>query len=158
MLEKQACPCGRNVIFENCCGRYLDYPKRVPTAEALMRSRYSAFVLSNEAYILECWHSSTRPAPRDLTSESIHWLSLDVVSISAGKIEDNTGSVEFVATYKHNGLIELLHETSRFIKEQGRWYYLDGKIHEAENRLNKISRNAHCPCGSGKKYKRCCGR
>ena len=135
-----ACPCGgapdvgAGALFEQCCGRYLgsgmadmdDMAKLAPapTPEALMRSRYSAFVRANEAYLLATWHASTRP-PIALSSDGTQWLGLQV------KRHDSAGEhgvVEFVARYKMQGRAHRLHEVSRFVREQGRWYYLDGEF------------------------------
>ncbi len=123
-----------------------------------MRSRYSAFVLQDENYLLKTWHISTRPAQFEFESgNGMRWVGLNIVSTVAGKANDETGTVEFIARYTLNRHIEVLHETSRFLQAAGQWYYLDGDIHSNENNINKIGRNAPCPCGSGKKHKRCCG-
>jgi SEC-C motif-containing protein len=98
-----------------------------PTAEALMRSRYSAYVLALEHYLLATWHSSTRPTQLDLAAdEKTQWLGLEI------KRHEKTGAdsaiVEFVARYKTGGRAHRLHETSRFIREDGRWHYVDGEF------------------------------
>jgi SEC-C motif domain protein len=126
-----ACPCGgaadvgAGALFEQCCGRYLgnDMATPAPTPEALMRSRYSAFVRADEAYLLATWHASTRP-PIALSSDGTQWLGLQVKHASS---EGEHGVVEFVARYKLQGRAHRLHEVSRFVQEQGRWYYLDGE-------------------------------
>lgn len=124
-----------------------------------MRSRYSAFVLQDESYLLKTWYISTRPAQLEFESgNGMRWLDLNIVSTVAGKANDETGTVEFIARYTLNRSLGILHETSRFLQEGGQWYYLDGDLHSNENNINKIGRNAPCPCGSGKKHKRCCGR
>jgi SEC-C motif-containing protein len=98
-----------------------------PTAEALMRSRYSAFVLKLEPYLLASWYPSTRPATLDLATEpATQWLGL---AITRHEQADETHAlVEFVARYKVNGRAHRLHEVSRFIREDGRWFYLDGEF------------------------------
>lgn len=88
-----------------------------------MRSRYSAYVLGLAAYLSLTWHPSTRPSSLDL-SEPTQWLGLQVLSHSQA---ENTATVEFVARYKVNGRAHRLHEVSRFVREEGRWYYLDGE-------------------------------
>ncbi len=126
-----ACPCGGapdvgvGALFELCCGRYLgnDLATPAPTPEALMRSRYSAFVRAHEAYLLATWHTSTRP-PIALSRDGTQWLGLQVKRTSS---EGEQGVVEFVARYKLQGRAHRLHEVSRFVREQGRWYYLDGE-------------------------------
>ena len=142
---KKACPCGgapdvgAGALFEQCCGRYLgteigtevDIGTPAPTPEALMRSRYSAFVRANEAYLLSTWHASTRP-PIALSRDGTQWLGLDVKHHSS---TGDNGVVEFVARYKLQGRAQRLHEVSRFVREAGRWYYLDGEF--PKNTMNK---------------------
>jgi SEC-C motif-containing protein len=125
------CPCGSPSAYAECCGA-LHAGSTAPTAEALMRSRYSAYVLALEPYLLATWHSSTRPTQLDLAAnEKSQWLGLE---IKRRQINDDTASVEFVefvefvARYKTSGRAHRLHETSRFIREDGRWYYVDGEF------------------------------
>ncbi len=92
-----------------------------------MRSRYCAYVISAEQYLLNSWHPSTRPAELDLGQSPLQWLGLKIRHTVAGESNDTEGSVEFIARCKHNGKAQRLHELSRFCKENGRWYYLDGK-------------------------------
>lgn len=126
-----SCPCGNPARIESCCGRYLDGGQRAPTAEALMRSRYSAYVLRREAYVRETWHQATRPAALDLNNGVVtQWIGLDV---RRHELQDQThATVEFVARYKVNGRAHRLHELSRFVYEDGQWLYIDGDIrHES---------------------------
>lgn len=154
--DADACPCGSGLDYPLCCGPLHD---GVPaaTAEALMRSRYSAFVKRDAGYLLATWHPSRRPPALDLDDPQ-QWLGLEVRGTAAGGPDDDTGTVEFVARYKDRGRAGRLHESSRFVREDGRWYYLDGLPRETAGQTEKIGRNAPCPCGSGRKYKRCCGR
>ncbi|MHB1175029.1 MAG: YchJ family protein [Sulfuriferula sp.] len=124
-LGATACPCGATFTLDSCCGRYLA-GEAAPTAEALMRSRYTAFTLQDEAYLLSSWHISTRPASLDfLASPQPKWLGLKIL---AHHIQDeNHATVEFVARSKLAGRAQRLHEVSRFVREDGRWYYLDGE-------------------------------
>lgn len=122
------------------------------SAEELMRSRYSAYVLKHSDYLTATWHSSTRPASLDISGDDIPWQRLVILSIEKGGSDDNEGVVEFAADYRGGQL----HERSRFVKEKGRWFYLDGDILSPFTAA-KIGRNDPCPCGSGKKYKKCCG-
>jgi SEC-C motif-containing protein len=119
------CPCGSGHALADCCGRYLAGGSLPATAEALMRSRYSAYVLGDEAYLLATWHPDTRPASLDLDQEPpAKWLGL---AVKRHEDEgDGRAVVEFVARYKIGGRAHRLHETSRFVLEQGRWWYLDG--------------------------------
>ena len=134
------CPCGLNVPLEQCCGRY-HAGQCAPDATALMRSRYSAYVLSLPDYLLATWHPSTRPASLDL-NDGTQWLGLSIQK-NLQKISDNAtltlpdhassiepvkDTVEFTARYKINGRACKLHEVSRFVQENGHWYYLDGDI------------------------------
>lgn len=93
-----------------------------------MRSRYTAYVLADENYLLDTWHASTRPARLGLAdAASVNWLGLQVLRVEGGGPGDSDGVVEFVARYKPAGRAERLHETSRFVREDGRWFYLDGR-------------------------------
>lgn len=121
------CPCGRPLPYAECCGRcHAGTP--AADAESLMRSRYSAYVLGLEDYLLDTWHVGTRPPRLDLRAESpAQWLGLQVKSSKPTGAD--TATVEFVARYKSNGRARRLHETSRFVREAGRWYYIDGDLH-----------------------------
>jgi SEC-C motif domain protein len=127
VAELAQCPCGSRKVFNDCCGRYLIDGETAPTAEALMRSRYTAYTLLNEDYLLATWHPSTRPAQLGLAQETpAKWLGLDVKRHQ--QLDDSHAIVEFVARYRINGRAHRLHEVSRFVREQGRWYYLDGAV------------------------------
>jgi SEC-C motif-containing protein len=92
-----------------------------------MRSRYTAFVLNNAAYLLETWHATTRPPALDLAREAAtRWLGLKILACQGGGSNDPAGTVEFVARYKVGGRAVRLHEVSRFVKQDGRWFYVDG--------------------------------
>lgn len=122
------CPCGRPVDLADCCGRYLT-GAAAPDAESLMRSRYTAYVLQDEVYLLATWHLDTRPATLDLKSDpSARWLGLAIKGHSQPDADHAT--VEFVARYKVGGRAHRLHENSRFERLDGRWYYLDGELFE----------------------------
>lgn len=125
------CPCGSNKPYAGCCGP-LHAGVAAASAEALMRSRYSAYVLGNEAYLLATWHVSTRPAELALAAEAPRqWLGLDIRRCSkASGQESGVDVVEFVARFKINGRAFRLHETSNFVQEHGRWFYRDGVLHE----------------------------
>ena len=122
------CPCGSGHGLEACCAPF-HAGMRAPDAERLMRSRYSAYVLGLEDYLLATWHPSTCPAALELdATPRPHWLGL---AVKAHALQDETHStVEFVARYKLNGRAFRLHETSRFEKVDGRWLYVDGEIRE----------------------------
>lgn len=125
------CPCGRlngrgqALALEACCGRYLDNAAPAPDAESLMRSRYSAFVLERPAYLLSTWHASTRPA--DLALEpAVKWLGLAVREHRV--IDDDHAEVAFVARSRLGGRGQRLEERSRFVREAGRWFYVNGDL------------------------------
>jgi SEC-C motif-containing protein len=125
MTAASLCLCGAPCVYGDCCGRYLDAGLCPDRAEALMRSRYVAYVRGRADYLLATWHPATRPATLDLNGEQVRWLGLKVCRVWAGSPRDNDGIVEFVARYKIGGRAYRLHETSRFVKEGGRWFYLD---------------------------------
>lgn len=118
-----SCPCGAGLAYQACCGRFHDGDP-APTAEALMRSRYTAYVLGRTDYLLATWHPSTRPAEL-LLDPTLKWLGLDV---RRHEPDGERARVEFVARSKLGGRASRLHETSRFVREAGRWYYVDGDI------------------------------
>jgi SEC-C motif-containing protein len=118
-----------------------------------MRSRYSAFVERDWDYLnrTQQRQDNTPPTP-DLV-----WLGLDILATRAGSAEDEEGTVEFVARYSHQGSQAALHEISRFLKVNGAWLYVDGTFPRQE-KPSKSGRNDPCPCGSGLKFKKCCGK
>jgi SEC-C motif-containing protein len=125
MTDDIPCPCGSGRALTACCGPLLAGAGQAANAEALMRSRYTAYVLRDEAYLLASWHPDTRPASLDLDQdEPVKWLGLAVKRHQDHG--DGTALVEFVARYKIGGRAHRLHETSRFLREGGHWLYLDG--------------------------------
>ena len=122
------CPCDPEATYAQCCGRYIDGAAAAPTAQALMRSRYSAFVLERTDYLLATWHASTRPPELRFDQPSPRWLGLEI------RADDATGTdramVEFVARFRVGGRAQRLHERSRFVREEGRWYYVAGDMLE----------------------------
>ncbi|MFH2135386.1 MAG: YchJ family metal-binding protein [Pseudomonadota bacterium] len=127
MAKLIACPCGSGKPYAECCARHIEGDTPAPSAEALMRSRYSAYTLLNENYLLASWHPSTRPAALGLAEEApTKWIGLEVKRHTQQDTEHAT--VEFVARYKVNGRAHRLHEVSRFVQEAGRWFYVDGDI------------------------------
>ncbi len=124
----EPCPCGRAtakgspLAYEACCGRW-HAGQAAPDAEGLMRSRYCAFVRGDQAYLLATWHASNRPASLELDA-SIRWLGLEVKHHRSTGAD--TAEVEFVARFRVAGRAVRQHERSRFVREDGRWFYLDG--------------------------------
>ncbi|MDM7854746.1 YchJ family protein [Cellulomonas alba] len=119
------CPCGSGDAYDDCCGRYHRGDAAAPTAEALMRSRYSAFAVGDAAYLLSSWHPRTRPATLEL-DDDVTWRHLDVVRTEHGSPWDTAGTVEFTAHFASPAGRGRLHEVSRFVREGGRWFYVDG--------------------------------
>jgi SEC-C motif domain protein len=115
------CPCGGEAL-DTCCGRFISGAELPQTPEQLMRSRYTAYVLADEAYLRATWDVSTCPA-EELIDAGIKWMGLEV---RAAQEEGNDGTVEFIARAKVGGRAHRLHETSRFIRRDGRWWYVDG--------------------------------
>lgn len=123
------CPCDSGKPFSACCAPYLAGEIPAPTAESLMRSRYCAYARRDEAYLLRTWHPSTRPGSLDLAQDvGLRWLGLKILNRSAGTADDSSGTVEFVARFKSGGKAGRMREISRFVREQGSWYYLDGEM------------------------------
>lgn len=155
MDTPEPCPCGSGEAFAACCGPCLAGQRPAPTAEALMRSRYSAYVRRDADYLLRTWHPSTRPKELDLSGDAARWLGLEVLGTQDGGAQAREGTVEFVARYLLGGRPHSLREISRFVREGGRWLYLDGTVSPSRERP-RPGRNAPCSCGSGKKTKHCC--
>lgn len=118
------CPCGRDAQYGACCGP-VHAGEAAPTAERLMRSRYSAFALGLEAYLLSSWHPSTRPAALELDADTV-WQRLVIEHTEGGGPFDANGTVTFTAVARTPAGRHAQRERSRFVREAGRWYYLDG--------------------------------
>lgn len=119
-----ACPCQSSETYDACCGRFHRGEALAPTAERLMRSRYSAYSVGDTAYLLKTWHPSTRPATLELEPD-VRWFRLDIVSRTRGGLFDTTGTVEFRAHCRHDGGADQQHENSSFVRENGAWLYVD---------------------------------
>lgn len=158
-MTQSNCPCDSGSEYQTCCGRYLDSDLAAPTAEALMRSRYAAYVAGNDAYLRETWDPDTCPKSINASEAGVEWTGLKIIASIQGGEQDSTGTVEFVAGVNQHGQSGHLHELSDFKRnEDGRWLYVDGDTPKGKPvRVQKTGRNEPCPCGSGKKYKKCCG-
>ena len=156
------CPCGSAQPLEACCGPYIDGAP-APTAESTMRSRYSAHVLGNAEYLVATLSSDQRAGyDREEAEQSFadtKWLGLEIRKTDKGGDDDETGEVEFVARYRSGKQQVAHHELSFFTREDGRWVFAGCKMNPKAPTVSvvKIGRNAPCSCGSGKKYKKCCG-
>ncbi len=145
------CPCGSKTPFGNCCGPFLSGKALAPTAEALMRSRYTAYCKGNVDYLLATLHPSKRRRGDRLSLaqsiQSTHWVGLRVLATRQGQPQDPTGVVEFVARYDRP-VEGQLHERSRFLKEGDRWFYLDGDI------APSLRHRKNLGCGEGERWER----
>jgi SEC-C motif-containing protein len=156
------CPCGSKREFEACCAPYIAGAP-APTAEALMRSRYTAYSLGNLDYIEKtCTGPAAQSFSRADAERSLpgtQWLGLDVKGTRQGRENDSVGTVKFTFRYRHLGQDFSHTETSSFRRIDGAWFYEQGEFKEksASKQTDRIGRNDPCPCGSGKKYKKCCG-
>ena len=144
------CYCGSEQSFQNCCKKFIIGSQLPENPEQLMRSRYSAYLLKNENYLLKTWYISTRPESLDLKEDSTQWKVLKIISAT----DDH---VHFVAYFTQDSLnkekVYALTEESHFVKEES-WFYIDG----ADVKTVQMTKNMACLCLSGKKYKRCCGK
>lgn len=152
---EQVCPCGSGLEYTLCCQPYLRGECHARTPSQLMRSRYTAYVVQDADYLVTTWHPSTRC--KDLKSDiyagfttTIKWLGLTVYE-PANERHGNQGFVSFAARFQDGDNESAMIERSRFLKESGQWYYVDGTRPQS-------GRNDPCPCGRGKKFKKCCGR
>lgn len=170
------CPCGSNENFDVCCEPFLKGTAFPESAEKLMRSRYSAYVLADIDYLKNTLAPESRsdfdPATTKQWAKEAKWKGLKILSTELGQKNDKKGTVEFIATYQQDGQGLDHHEVSKFRKgDNGHWLFIDGDAHthkEGEDHNHakpqtvvrdqpKIGRNDPCHCGSGKKFKKCCG-
>lgn len=157
------CPCQSGNEFSLCCEPYLAGKKQPSTAEQLMRARYTAFTRVDMDFVNATHDPKTR---KDLDTEAnrqwaerAQWQGLEIVETSGGGPDDEQGTVEFKATFDLGKGSETHHELSQFVKRNGQWFFSDGKNPKVKTveRNDKVGRNDPCPCGSGKKFKKCCG-
>ncbi|GHF80261.1 YchJ family protein [Streptomyces thermodiastaticus] len=120
-MTPRSCPCGLPEPYQECCGRFHRGVAAAPTAEALMRSRYSAFARQDAEYLLRTWHPRNRPARLDLDPR-MRWTGLEILGTTGGSAFHTTGTVTFRASYRGG----VLHERSRFERVDGAWVYVDG--------------------------------
>ncbi|WP_458023137.1 YchJ family protein [Kosakonia sp. BK9b] len=150
----QSCPCGSALEYSLCCQPYLSGAQLPPEPSHLMRSRYTAFVLHQADYLINTWHPSCGAEAfrhqLEANFPQTTWLGLTLFEHAYGE-KGNEGYVSFVARFSEQGQAGAIIERSRFLKENGKWYYIDGT-------RPQLGRNDLCPCGSGKKFKKCCGQ
>ncbi len=156
------CPCGSGQTLEACCGQYIDGTP-APTAEAMMRSRYTAYTLCNGTYLEKTLSAEQRTdfsiEDFEAGAKSTKWQGLEIRKTNGGGEKDETGTVEFVAKYRENNQQAIHHELAIFKREDGNWVFADCQMNpKGEQRtVQKVGRNNPCSCGSGKKFKKCCG-
>ncbi len=158
------CPCGTTEELANCCEPYVKGEKNAPTAEALMRSRYTSYTMEAVDYIVDTHHADSREdVDRDAAlhwAQAATWQGLQIIETEKGGEDDDEGVVEFIARFGLQGKSQVHHERSNFKKVDGKWYYVDGEMTKQKPIVRegkKVGRNEPCSCGSGKKYKKCCG-
>jgi len=156
------CPCDSHLEYKTCCQPYLSGKAAPDTAEALMRSRYTAYVKQDIDYLSKTHHPQTRhefdPEAAKEWSEKSSWKGLEIKSVQQGASKDDEGFVEFIAHYEMDDQPTDHYEIGQFKKLDGQWYFFDGKTPRDPyiRSAPKVGRNDPCPCGSGKKSKKCC--
>lgn len=160
------CPCGTQKAYDNCCGSYHENIGSAPTAEALMRSRYSAFALNKMHYIRATQQLENESDPVDddeleainNSNAQTNWTHLEILATEKGQADDETGTVTFRAHFQEGQHKGELSEKSYFKKDKEHWLYVSGEHKvKANPAKHNIGRNDPCFCGSGKKFKKCCG-
>ena len=165
MSDSTLCPCGSGKPKAECCGPILDGARSAETAEQLMRARYAAYATDNIDFL---YNSSGPQVQTEFDAESSRrwsegseWLGMEILATEGGAAGDDEGVVEFIARYRVNKTDFEHHERSFFKRLDGQWKFMDGELVKPKPFVReepKPGRNDPCPCGSGKKYKKCCGR
>lgn len=156
------CPCGSGATFEGCCQPLL-LGADAPSPEALMRSRYAALVVGDmnhvERTLTAQAHAEFNRSAVQAMAGSVEWLGLDIRRTEDGGLTDELGDVEFIARFKEGRQDKAHHELAHFSREDSKWLYADGTMNPKGKpvQVDKVGRNDPCPCGSGKKHKKCCG-
>lgn len=159
------CPCGSTLAYEACCQAIIKGERSAETAEQLMRSRYSAYVMKEIDYLRTSLHPDHRGDFNEKTTrawaEGAEWHGLEIIETIGGGPDDSEGKVSFAVTYTEQGSRKDYRERAQFSRKDGTWYLVGGEplagkpvVREAP----KTGRNDPCPCGSGKKHKKCCGQ
>ena len=158
-----SCPCGSTKNYNDCCEPIIKGTQPAETAEQLMRARYSAYTKTEMDFVF----NSTDPANREgydhdgtrAWAENSEWLGLEIIGTVRGGADDSNGEVEFIARFKENGTLREHHENALFKRKEGVWYFSDGVMVKPKPvTVTKVGRNDPCTCGSGLKYKKCCGK
>lgn len=157
------CPCGSGNAYNECCQPVITGEQPARTAEQLMRARYSAYVKAEMDFIFESTHPDHRTGydhkgTREW-AENAEWHGLEIVATHKGGTDDSAGEVEFIARFSEKGEQREHHECGQFKRQDGRWFFTDGVMARQKPIIaSKIGRNDPCSCGSGLKYKKCCGK
>lgn len=163
MSDSKPCPCQSGLNYAACCEPLIKGTSPAANPEALMRARYSAFAMVEMPYLHDTLHPGQRndydEAGATTWARESDWAGLEILNVTGNPETDKSGTVEFRAHYRRNNERLEHHELAEFRKTNGIWYFFDGKmVSPAQVRRDspKIGRNDPCPCGSGKKYKKCC--
>lgn len=159
------CPCGSGKDFADCCEQIIQGTRSAATPEELMRARYAAYATGAIDFILDSTHPDERAncdrKEVQIWSEQSTWKGLEIINTEKGGPNDDEGTVEFIARYNSRNVEMEHHEISIFKRLGGKWFFYDGKIIGPKPFVRttpKVGPNDPCPCGSGKKYKKCCGK
>lgn len=157
------CPCGSGTPYSECCEQIISGARSANTAEQLMRARYSAYVLALMDFIFESTHPDHRQnydhAGTKEWAETAEWQGLEIIDCKKGGSDDSTGEVEFIARFIEKGGAREHHEAGQFKRKDGRWYFTEGQmVRPKPLTVTKVGRNDSCTCGSGLKFKKCCGK
>jgi SEC-C motif-containing protein len=159
------CPCGSKIAYTECCRPIISGEKRALTAEQVMRARYSAYVMKEMEYLLSSLHPEHRSDYDEKSgrawAERATWHGIEILDTVNGGPDDSEGHVEFTVSFTENGIKQEHHERSFFRKDNGIWYFETGKTlppKQVVRTAPKAGRNDPCPCGSGRKFKKCCGQ
>ena len=165
MKNEDLCPCKSGKTYGECCAPLLAGEAKAASAEALMRARYTSYVTGEVGFLRQ---SATKAGQEEFDedasrawSRAATWHGLEIIRTEKGGAKDDDGVVEFRALYTANGEFCNHHEVAQFVREDGEWKFADGELVGEQPVVRegpKVSRNDPCPCGSGKKYKKCCGR
>jgi len=158
------CPCGSDLTYADCCEPIIKGERPAATAEELMRARYTAYTQVEMDFLQASLHPDHQgdndpDGSRDW-AENSEWHSLEIVETRDGGPDDDNGKVEFMASYTHQEQQQIYHEVAEFERVEGQWYFKEGVPGVRKPIMReepKVGRNDPCPCGSGRKYKKCCG-
>ncbi len=159
----ETCPCGSGATYAECCEPIIGGTVTAETAEKMMRARYSAYTKAATDFLFETTHPDHRKgydhAGTKEWAEKSEWLGLEIIDTNRGGPEDTDGEVEFIARFRERGVRNEHRELGHFKRENGAWYFTTGDMVKSKPAVStKVGRNEPCPCGSGKKYKKCCGK